>query len=170
MDARPFDRIDLAAVLPDLTEGETTRIRRAAARLEVPEPGSGRSGWTWFPNRTKDPGGHGWVIFGIAFLYRTPTDDDVEFDLQVSRKEPPRLAIDVSIGVCCSCEENHNTHEVRSQSWLVGTAAAFTDSFESATIALASWIAGSHEPSTYRAAAGLPNPPDQKKVSPREST
>ncbi|MBF6128810.1 hypothetical protein [Nocardia brasiliensis] len=160
MDARPFDRIDLAAVLPDLTEDEASRIRRAAARIDVPEPAPGRSGWTWFPNRVA-PDGIRWVIFGIEFVYRTSMHDAIGFNLHVSREEPPRLAVAISIDVDCWCDQDHNMHEVHSQSWLVGTAAAFTDAFESATVALASWLAGSHEPSIYRAAAGLPNPPVQ---------
>ena len=110
-----------------------------------------------------------WVIFGIEFQYRTPTHDVIGFNLHVSREEPPRLSVDISIDVYCWCEQDHNTHEVHSQSWLVGTAAAFTDAFESATVALSSWLAGSHEPSMYRAAAGLPNPPGQQRISAPES-
>ncbi|WP_147140451.1 hypothetical protein [Nocardia ninae] len=152
--------------MPDLSDDQINRLRRAAARIDQPQPPVGRSGWNWFPDKLdRDQDGHRWVLFGTTIVYDTPERDPVDFDLSVMREERPRVRVEVSIAVDCWCDHEHSTHEIRAQSWLAGHAESFTETFESAAEVLASWTSGRHTASVYRAAACLPPPPDRRHFS-----
>ncbi|MET9214521.1 MULTISPECIES: hypothetical protein [unclassified Nocardia] len=161
MGDRPFERIDLGAVLPGLSAEEAARIGRAASRIDEIQSPLRRSGWDWFPDNVRadpPPDRVQLVIFGTGIVNDAP-GDWLEYELSVVREEQPRMSVEVLIGVACWCEREHGTHYVRSQAWLVGTAASFTEAFESAAGVLLSWMDGNRSPSEARAAAGLPNGP-----------
>lgn len=163
---RHFDRIELAEVMPDISQDQIDRIRSAAAHLDQPQPPLGRSGWTWFPDKVaggRESWGR-WNLFGTNIVFGRRGSDTVEFDLSVMREEPPRLTVEVSIALDCWCDQDHSMHEIRAQSWLVGSAEPFTEAFESAVTVLSSWIAGGHDASVYRNSADLPGPPDRENL------
>jgi hypothetical protein len=61
--------------------------------------------------------------------------------------------------VACWGTPDHNMHAAQETEWLAGTPEALAVAFAAASDTIRTWLRDSHEPSTWRARAGLPNPP-----------
>ena len=146
-----YDQADLTVVFPELTSEQVGRIHGAAARVEAVRPPKGRTGWDWWPESVGSE--ERLLIFGTSMIY----DDGKEFNLFIQREERSRVSVSVTLDVQCECEKDHAGHTVRKEEWLVGTAEALCEAFESTAETLVRWAADGRDAGGHRKAAGLPS-------------
>lgn len=139
-------------------------MRAAARGIEAVRSPDDTLRWDWFPeNLQEDPVDKGGIQLAVLdttlTLFNNLSDWlELALVLWVVREQRPRLTVSATIEVACWCDPDHNMHVVRSEEWLVGTATALTEAFESAAGAVVRWAGEGRDPLVHRAAAGLPNP------------
>ncbi|KQV14539.1 MULTISPECIES: hypothetical protein [unclassified Kitasatospora] len=159
-----FSDVPLTGLFRDLATVDVERMRQAARSVDSVRPAGKRPPWDWFMEHAASPAplpsaatGAMVVLLTAVGLY-DGSSDWLELELDVSWT-CDGLSVTAAVSVACWCDVNHNTHYIDPVDLKVVDGASLAASFEAAAGRVLSWTKRPHDPSFWRARAGLPQPP-----------
>ncbi|MDP9793063.1 hypothetical protein J2S43_001575 [Catenuloplanes nepalensis] len=154
----------MADVLPNDYVAVMGELQRLAGALDRHPAAVDRIGWWWYPEHRKRPpvatDGVYVILLDTAIVLFNSGHDRLELTLNVAWCSA--LTVNAAVEVACWCPQDHNMHQVRSESWTVDTSHDLADGFAAGTTMLTNVLdSGRFDPGAWRLTAGLPDAPPQ---------